>query len=66
MNINCGIIMEDISDHFPIFCISELDVKKPLKNNNELFIRKTLMIILRSLIIFLHCKIGKQFTMHIM
>ena len=39
-NINCGIIMEDISDHFPIFCISELDVKKPLKNNNELIYRE--------------------------
>ena len=39
-NINCGIIMEDISDHIPIFCISELDVKKPLKNNNELFYRE--------------------------
>ena len=33
-NINCGIIMDDISDHFPIFCISELDVKKQLNNNN--------------------------------
>ena len=22
-NINCGIILEDISEHFPIFCISE-------------------------------------------
>ena len=66
MNINCGIIMEDINDHFPIFCISQLDVKKPLKSNNELFIEKTLMIILRSLIILLHYKIGKQFTMHIM
>ena len=32
--------MEDIIDHFPIFCISELDVKKQLKNNNELFYRE--------------------------
>ena len=39
-NINCGIIMDDISDHFPIFCISELDVKKQLNNNNELFYRE--------------------------
>ena len=29
--------MEDISEHFHIFCISELNVNKPLKNNNELF-----------------------------
>ena len=40
MNINCGMIMDDISDHFPIFCISELNVSKPLKNNNELFYRE--------------------------
>ena len=32
MNINFGIIMDDISDHFPIFYI-ELNVRKPLKNN---------------------------------
>ena len=38
MNINCGII-DDISDYFPFF-ISELNVKKPLKNNNELFHRE--------------------------
>ena len=37
MNINCGMIMDDISDHFPILCISELNVKKSLKNNIELF-----------------------------
>ena len=65
-NINCGIIMEYISDHFPIFFISELDVRKPLANNNDFFIEKTQMIILRSLIIFLHCEIGKQFTMRIL
>ena len=23
--------MDDISDHFPIFCMSEFDVKKPLR-----------------------------------
>ena len=40
MNINCGIIMDDISDHFPIFLISELNVKKPLKNNKKLFYRE--------------------------
>ena len=39
-NINCGIVMEDISDHFPIFFISELEIKKPLKNNNERFYRE--------------------------
>ena len=32
--------MDDIRDHFPIFCISELNVKKPFKNNNELFYRE--------------------------
>ena len=37
MNINCGIIMDDISDHFPFF-ISKLNVRKPLNNNNELFL----------------------------
>ena len=64
LNINCGIIMDDISDHFPIFCISELNVKKPLKDNNEHFLLRKL--ILKSLMISLHCKIGKQFKMHVM
>ena len=40
MNINCGIIMDDISNYFPIFCTSELNVKKPLKNKKELFNRE--------------------------
>ena len=40
MNINCDIIMDDIRYHFPIFCMSELNAKKPLKNNNEIFCRE--------------------------
>ena len=43
VNINCGIIMDDISDNFSISCMSKLNVKKPLNNNNELFIEKTLI-----------------------
>ena len=37
MNINCGMII--LVTIFPFF-ISELDVKKPRKNNNELFYRE--------------------------
>ena len=44
MTIFCGIIMDDGSDHFPIFCMSELNVEKPLKIIMILFIEKTLMI----------------------
>ena len=40
MNINCGVIMDDISDNLTNSCISELNVKKPLKNNNELIYRE--------------------------
>ena len=56
MNINCGIIMDGISEHFPIFCISDLNVMKPLKDNNDLFIEKTPMMKLISFMISLHSK----------
>ena len=37
MKINCGLIMDDISDNFPVFCIQKLNLKKTLSNSNDLF-----------------------------
>ena len=61
--------MDDHSDHFPIFCVSELNVKKHSRMNNErlmTFYRKNTNDNIKGFMISLHCKISKQVTMHVM